>query len=60
MPTEEALAEDEAIAAAWSGPLRSAQERLTAEQRASLESARDALVALDELIRGDQRESPRG
>ncbi|GAA1483226.1 MarR family winged helix-turn-helix transcriptional regulator [Brachybacterium fresconis] len=60
VPTEEALAEDEAIAAAWSGPLRAAQEQLSPEHAAALEGARDALVALDELIRGEQGERPRG
>lgn len=59
VPTEEALAEDEAIAAAWSGPLRAAQQHLTAEQAAALENAHDALVALDELIRSEQGEGSR-
>lgn len=59
VPTDKALAEDAEISAAWTGPVRSAQERLSPEHIAALENARDALAALDVLIRADQSERPR-
>lgn len=54
-----ALSEDEEIAAAWTGPVRSAMSRLDPGQVEALENARDALGALDESIRADQSQRSR-
>ena len=49
-PTDEARAQNEAIAAAWSGPIRDGIGQLDEQQRAALEAASDALVALNRLM----------
>ena len=49
-PTEEARAQNEAIAAAWSGPIRSGIGQLEPAQREALEAASEALVALNRLM----------
>ncbi|MCC3278509.1 MarR family transcriptional regulator [Arthrobacter sp. zg-Y40] len=50
VPTEEARAQNEAIAAAWSGPVRAAIEQLDGKQKAALEAASESLGALNRLL----------
>ena len=50
MPTEEARAQNEAIAFAWSGPIRAGIARLEEGQREALEAASGALAALSRTL----------
>ena len=50
VPTDEAYAQNETIAAAWSGPIAAGIEQLDDDQRAALENAAGALTALNRLL----------
>lgn len=54
VPTEGALAQDEAIEDAWAGPIRSALAGLTAEEVEALNAAVAPLQRLNSLLRADQ------
>lgn len=54
IPTEQALAQDEAIEDAWAGPIRNGLAGLGSEQAAALEAAASALQALNVVLRSDQ------
>ena len=50
VPTDEARAQNEAIAHAWAGPIRAGIARLDEDQREALEAASEALVALNRIM----------
>lgn len=54
IPTEQALAQDEAIEDAWAGPIRNGLAGLGCEEAAALEAAASALQALNVVLRSDQ------
>lgn len=54
IPTEQALAEDEAIEDAWAGPIRNGLAGLSDEEAAALAAAAEALQALNARLRSDQ------
>lgn len=50
VPTEKSLTEDDLIDTVWSGTIRTAMAELSAEQMFAIESAADALEALDQVL----------
>ena len=50
VPTEEARAQNEAIAHAWAGPIRAGIAGLDDKQREALEAASEALAALNRIL----------
>ena len=53
-PTDEALAQDEAIEDAWAGPIRSGLAGLSDEEARALEAAASALQSLNAVLRSGQ------
>lgn len=53
-PTDEALAQDEAIEDAWAGPIRSGLAGLSDEEAQALEAAASALQSLNAVLRSSQ------
>ncbi|WP_341394458.1 MarR family winged helix-turn-helix transcriptional regulator [Arthrobacter sp. G119Y2] len=54
VPTDEALAQDEAIEDAWAGPIRSGLAGLSDEEGRALDAAASALQSLNAVLRSGQ------
>ena len=57
-PTPSGIAEHQAIAEEWAGPVNAALDQLTPEQQAALEAAADALAAAHQALRRGMSGTP--
>jgi len=58
-PTASGIAEHQAIAEEWAGPVNAALEELTPQQQAALAAAADALAAAHQALRRGMNATPR-